>query len=108
MYSEPGRYIVVPVVCIPSLLRSLTGGQERVALPGKTVGDAVENLEQRYPGIRARLFQGERLRRDISLLVDGTLSRRGLLQAVGEDSEIRFIPSIEGGSGLLGRSIRLW
>lgn len=87
----------MPVICIPSLLRSLTGGQERVALPGKSVGEAVENLEQRYPGIRARLFQGDRLRRDMSLLVDGTLSRRGLLQVVGEESEIRFIPSIEGG-----------
>jgi len=89
----------MPVVWIPSLLRSLTGGQEKVSLPGETVGQVVENLEQRYPGIRARLFQGDRLRPDLSLVIDGKVSPRGLLQTVGETSEIRFIPSIRGGSG---------
>ena len=87
----------MPVVWIPSLMRSLTGGQERVTLPGGTVGEVIENLEQRYPGIRARLLQGNHLRHDLSLLVDGSLSTRGMLQAVDEDSEIRFIPSIQGG-----------
>jgi molybdopterin synthase sulfur carrier subunit len=88
----------LPVVWIPSLLRTLTEGQETVSVPGETVGQAVENLEARYPGLRVRLFQGDRLRPDLSLLVDGTLSARGLLQKVSETSEIRFIPAIRGGS----------
>jgi sulfur-carrier protein len=90
----------VPQVWIPSLLRSLTGGQEKVAVPGETVGQVIEAMEQRYPGLRARLFQGDRLRPDLSLVVDGSVSVRGLLQAVREDSEIRFIPAIRGGSSV--------
>jgi molybdopterin synthase sulfur carrier subunit len=89
----------MPVVWIPSLLRTLTDGQETLSVPGETVGQAVENLEARYPGLRKRLFQGDRLRPDLSLLVDGALSARGLLQKVSETSEIRFIPAIRGGSG---------
>jgi len=88
----------MPVVWIPSLLRPLTGGQETVTMEGETVGQVMANLEQHYPGIRARLFQGDSLRPNLSLLVDGTLSTRGLLQKVRRDSEIRFIPVIHGGS----------
>jgi len=87
----------MPVVWIPSLLRPLTGGQETVTVEGDTVGQVMANLEQRYPGLRARLFQGDRLRPNLSLLVDGEPSARGLLQKVGEDSEVRFIPAIHGG-----------
>ena len=87
----------MPIVWIPSLLRPLTGGQETVTVEGETVGQVMANLEQRYPGLRARLFQGDRLRPNLSLLVDGELSTRGLLQKLSEDSEIRFIPAIHGG-----------
>jgi molybdopterin converting factor small subunit len=88
----------MPIVWIPSLLRPLAGGQETVTVEGETVGQVMANLEQHYPGIRARFFQGARLRPNLSLLVDGELSTRGLLQKVREDSEIRFIPAIHGGS----------
>jgi molybdopterin converting factor small subunit len=90
----------MPVVWIPSLLRPLAGGQETVTAEGDTVGQVMESLEQRYPGIQARLFKGDRLRPSLSLLVDGELSTRGLLQKVGQESEIRFIPAIHGGSGV--------
>jgi molybdopterin converting factor small subunit len=88
----------MPVVWIPSLLRPLTGGQETVTVPGETVGQAIENLEQRCPGLRARLYQGDRLRPNLSLLVDGELTTRGLHQKVSANSEIRFIPAIHGGN----------
>ena len=92
----------MPIVWIPSLLRPLTGGQETVTVEGETVEKVMANLEQCCPGIHARLYQGDRLRPNLSLLVDGSLSTRGLLQKVGEDSEIRFIPAIHGGSGIDG------
>ena len=90
----------MPVVWIPSLLRSLTGGQEKVSVPGETVGQAMEALEQLHPGLQQRLFQGDRLRPNLSMVVDGEMSPRGLLQRVSDDSEIRFIPAIQGGSSV--------
>ena len=88
----------MPIVWIPSLLRSLTDGQETVTVEGETVGQVMANLERRYPGTRPRLFQGDRLRPNLSLLVDGELNTRSLLHKVNEDSDIRFIPAIHGGT----------
>ncbi len=85
------------LVWIPALLRPLTGGQEQVRVPGETVGQVLEALDAAYPGIRARLCQGERIAPGISVSVDGRIARRGLAQPVQEQSEIRFLQAIAGG-----------
>jgi molybdopterin synthase sulfur carrier subunit len=87
----------MPVVWVPALLRDLTGGQETVAVPGATVGQVIDNLERLYPGIRARLCDGENLRRGIAVAIGTDLARLGLLQPVNEASEVHFLPAIAGG-----------
>jgi sulfur-carrier protein len=85
------------VVWIPALLRDLTGGQESIKTPGATVREAIEALELRYPGIKARLLEGDRLRPGIAVVVDGSVSGRGLRHQLDETSEIHFLPAIGGG-----------
>ncbi|UCC62533.1 MAG: MoaD/ThiS family protein [Anaerolineae bacterium] len=85
------------VVWIPALLRDLTGGQESVTVPGETVRQVIENLERAYPGIEARLCEDGRLRPNISVAVDGRVSRQGLRQRLAETSEVHFLPVISGG-----------
>jgi len=85
------------VVWIPSLMRDLTGGQERVRAPGRTVGQVLDALDEAYPGIKGRLCEGERLAQTIMVTVDGRVARLGLLAAVEEQSEIRFLPAVAGG-----------
>jgi molybdopterin synthase sulfur carrier subunit len=85
------------VVWIPSLMRDLTGGQERVRVPGKTVGQVLAALEEAHPGVKGRLCEGERLAPTIMVSVDGKIARLGLLEPVREQSEIRFLPAIAGG-----------
>ena len=41
--------------------------------------------------------EGDRLSRSVSVAVDGTVSRLGLLQPVGEESEVHFLPAVAGG-----------
>jgi molybdopterin converting factor small subunit len=84
-------------VWIPALLREITGGQERVSVPGATVGEVIEALDKRYPGIRARLVENDRLRPSLAVAVDGEISRLKLLHRLGPDSEVVFLPSISGG-----------
>ncbi len=88
----------MPVVWIPSLLRELTEGQETIRVPGRTVREVIEQLEQRFPGIRARLCEGDRLRPGIAVAVDSLHARLGLLQPVEETSEVHFLPAIAGGN----------
>jgi len=85
------------VVWIPVLLRDLTGGVETVEVPGRTVGEVVAALDERYPGVRARLCQGATLRPGLAAAVDSQVARLGLAQPVGTASEVHFLPAIAGG-----------
>ena len=85
------------IVHIPSLMRDLTGGAESVTVEGATIRHVIENLERQYPGIKARLCDGDHVRSNISVWLDGEMTRAGMIQAVGEKSEIHFLPSISGG-----------
>jgi len=84
-------------VWIPSLLQPLSGGVQKVSLPGKTVRQLIDNLEQQYPGMRERLLDGDRLRASISVVVDGEISQEKLRHKLEEDSEVQFMPAISGG-----------
>ena len=94
MNGEPA----VAVVWIPSLLRGLTDGAEKVTVPGATLRQVINSLEAAYPGMRAHLLD-ERgvLLPAVAVAIDGDTSHLGLLQPVREDAEIHFIPAIRGG-----------
>jgi sulfur-carrier protein len=85
-------------VWIPALLRDLTGGRETVTVAGNTVREVVEALERLYPGVRARLCDGDALRRGLAVAVDTQVARLGLNEPVGETSEVHFLPAISGGA----------
>jgi molybdopterin converting factor small subunit len=87
----------MPIVWIPALLRELTDGQEKLIVPGATLREVIGNLDDRYPGIEARLCKDDRLQPNLAVVVDGALSRQGLRQALTEMSEVHFIPAISGG-----------
>jgi len=87
------------IVWVPSLMRSLTGGLEQVEARGRTIRQVIDDLERRYPGIKERLVVDGDIRPGISVVVDGLAARRGLLQPVGESSEVHFVPAISGGAG---------
>ena len=87
----------MPMVWIPGLLQELTGGQQRVSLPGTTVREVIEALDRAYPGIKNRLVEQGRLRSSIALVVDGEVSNLRLRHRLKEDSEIHFLPAISGG-----------
>jgi molybdopterin synthase sulfur carrier subunit len=84
-------------VWIPSLLRDVTGGAEAVTVPGASVGQVIDELDRLHPGARARLCDGGALRSGLAVVVDNEVARLGLLQPVGPDSEVHFLPAIGGG-----------
>jgi molybdopterin synthase sulfur carrier subunit len=66
-------------------------------MQGKTVRAVIEQLERSYPGAKDRLCSGETLRPGIAVTVDGAVTPLGLLQPIGENSELHFLPAIGGG-----------
>ena len=87
----------MPMISIPSLMQDLTSGQNTVLVKGTTVRQVVNNLEDIYPGIKARLCDAGRIRPNIAVYVDGIISREGIRQHIAEDAEIHFLPAISGG-----------
>lgn len=87
----------MPRVFIPPLLRPLTDGVEQLDVEGGTVRQVIDNMETRYPGIRGRLCDGDELKPGLVVSVDGRIRQLGLLQKLGEDSEVHFLPAVGGG-----------
>ena len=85
------------IVWIPSLLRDLTGGKGQVTVPGETVRQVIANLENNYPGVQMRLCEGDQLRPNISVVVDGRVSTQRMRHQLQENSEVHFLPAISGG-----------
>lgn len=88
----------MPTVFVPPLMQKLTDGKPTVQVQGTSVREVVDNLDQAYPGTKARLVDGFKLKPNISVAVDGEVSPIGILRKVGEDSEVHFLPAIGGGS----------
>ena len=101
MSAEAGEVVAPPLhrVFIPPPHRELTGGQAVVEVAGGTVGEVVAALEERFPGIGARLVAAGELRPGIAVAIDGVLSPRGLRQRLGAPCEIHFVRAMGGGAG---------
>ena len=88
-------------VRIPGLLRSYTDGAATVtlALPGPKpeLGDALAELDRRFPGARFRIIDEQGvIRPHIKLFVDGVLAR-SLRDAVDPGAELMIVGALSGG-----------
>lgn len=83
-------------VLIPSALRSYTQKSEAEA-SGATLGEALADLERRYPGIRFRVVdEQDRIRRHIRIFVDG-VQARDLAQPLDGAGEVIIVQALSGG-----------
>jgi len=80
------------------MLQPLTGGQQRVQVAGKTVGQVIDHLAERFPALKDRLCQDDDIMPGLAVVVDGEASGLGMLEPVKEDSEVHFVPAIGGGA----------
>lgn len=87
----------MPTVVIPPLMRKLTNGEGNIMLPGTTIREVINNLDDRYPGMKERLCEENRLKPGIAVYINGLLTRGSLLERVDTDAEIHFLPAIGGG-----------
>ncbi len=77
--------------CSPESLpfRTTTGGE--LIVPAKNVRALLNALEQHAPGARGRLEPGN------AVAIDGEIHADALLLPLTADSEVCFVPAIEGG-----------
>lgn len=85
-------------IFIPTMLQSLTGGAKQVDCDARNIRQVIDRLEELYPGIKDRLVEDGALRPNLAVAIDGDVAIMGMLEKVGEHSEVHFIPAIGGGS----------
>ena len=79
------------VVLQAEVARDFTDGQADIEIMADDVRQLIKQLEEIYPGI------GERLRNRTAVAIDGEIFQDPLLQPIRENSEVYFLPMIEGG-----------
>ncbi len=90
----------MPILRIPTPLRTYANGQTEVALQGSTVKEVMLNLIEEYPTLRPHLFNGEgQLRPFVNLFLneDNIKDLQGMDTPLQEDDRLMLIPSIAGG-----------
>ena len=92
--------MAMPVIRIPTPLRSYVNGQIEVSVQGQTVADAMEDLLNQFPAMRPHLTnsRGE-FRPFVNLFLGENNVRdlQGLETPLNEGDKILLIPSIAGG-----------
>ena len=85
---------------IPTPLRKLTNNEELVEVNAATIGDAIVELQSRYPGIKERLMDdnGE-VRRFVNVYVNEEDIRflQNQNTPLKDGDEVSIIPAIAGG-----------
>jgi MoaD family protein len=87
-------------VKLPGVLRAQANGERQIEVEGATIGDAVQALVGRHPGLAEQLLTPEgELHRFVNVYLNGRDVRYlgGLSTPVGERDEIRLLPAIAGG-----------
>ena len=87
-------------VRIPTPIRRVTNGADKVSAEGETLGDVIASMEAQYPGVKARLCddQGE-IRSFVNMYVNGEDVRflDGLGTSVSSGDEVSIVPAVAGG-----------
>ncbi len=84
-------------VLVPTQLRSYTGGAAEVAGRGATLGEVLDELDARYPGMRFRIVDEQgRIRRHVRIFVNGEVVG-GLAVEVAERDQVQIVGALSGG-----------
>lgn len=90
----------MPIIKIPTPLRSYTANQSEVTVQGQTAAEAMQSLVEQYPALHPHLFNPEgKLRPYVNLFLgeDNLRDLQGLETPLKETDQLRLIPSIAGG-----------
>ncbi len=87
-------------VRVPTPLRRLTDGQGEVEVEAKTVREAIEKLDQQYPGFKERLLdENGELRKFVNLYLNDEDIRflKGADTELKDGDVLSIVPAIAGG-----------
>ena len=88
------------MVRIPTPLRRMTNGKDKVEVESDNLGDLVEKLNSEFPGFKDRMVDEEgELRYFVNIYLNGEDVRfmDGLNTSTSSGDEISIVPAVAGG-----------
>ena len=89
--TQPTEAKMANVIINREIARQYTDGQTEIEVTSDNIRAVMRELDARFPGV------GQVLRTDMAVAIDGEIYQHVLLEPVGPESEVAFIPAIEGG-----------
>ena len=89
-------------VRIPTPLRKMTNGQDKLEMDASTLSVMIDSLEASYPGFKERLIdENGDLRYFVNIYLNGEDVRflQGLDTSTSSGDEISIVPAVAGGAG---------
>ena len=93
---------MVVLVRIPTPLRRMTNGLDKVEVAESSLSQMIESLDSNYPGFKERLLdENGDLRYFVNIYVNGEDVRflDGLSTATKAGDEVSIVPAVAGGVG---------
>ena len=86
-------------VSIPTILQTLTANQKRINISGNNIGDIINNIENQYPGFKARVMSDGKIHPFMNIYVneDDIRFRENLNTEVSSNDLITILPAVAGG-----------
>ena len=89
------------LVRIPTPLRCVTNGQDKVEVEAANLGQLIDGLEEAFPGLKERLVdEAGELRYFVNIYLNGEDVRflQGMGTSTSTGDEISIVPAVAGGS----------
>lgn len=89
------------LVRIPTPLRRMTNGADKVEIPESTLSEMIDKLDGNYPGFKERLVdENGELRYFVNIYLNGEDVRflQGLKTSAKSGDEISIVPAVAGGA----------
>ncbi len=89
----------MPCVVVPPPYRGPTLGEERIDVDGRTVGECLVAVGERFPGFSEQIFDAAgQVHRFVNLFINGDeIERSELDRPVGENDRVEVLAAIAGG-----------
>lgn len=87
------------IIRVPGSLKDWFQGDDETICQGETMGECLEHLIERFPGLRSRLFDNNGELSSVLVFLNGEniLSLEGLATSVKDGDEVGIIPLAAGG-----------
>jgi molybdopterin converting factor small subunit len=84
-------------VWVPSPLRPLCDGANRLEVRGATLDELLRAIDKQCPGFYDRVVEGGRIRPELTIAIDGEAANYPLFEPLRPEADVAIVPAIGGG-----------